>query len=251
MWDFRSEPGGERPGDQDRHGGGHPGLESLEEGTVPYSWPYDGALDPARLALVVAGADQRWADRCVDTAAARAAVDRTVAMVRHHRVRVVILRHGSRHEPPGAYAVRDVGSCGAANGRSRHSGGGRFGGDRGREPLAVRPGPTDTVVEAGGIDGFFGSSLDSLLRGWGCTHLAVAGFGLEGPVHSTLRSANDRGYECLLLADACAPLDEQTQRGALSTVTMSGGIFGAVGTVAQLVTMLEAGHGAELGADRL
>lgn len=67
-----------------------------------------------------------------------------------------------------------------------------------------------------------GRPLDALLRGWGCTHLAMAGFGLEGPVHSTLRSANDRGYERLLLADACGPVGKETRRGALSTVTMSG-----------------------------
>ena len=48
-------------------------------------------------------------------------------------------------------------------------------------------------------------------------------------MHSTLRSANDQGYECLLLTDACAPLDPDTTSAALSMVTMSGGIFGALG----------------------
>lgn len=57
---------------------------------------------------------------------------------------------------------------------------------------------------------------------------------LGGPGASTLTSANDRGYECLLLTDACAALAEQTRKGALSTVTMSGGIFGAVGIMAHL-----------------
>jgi nicotinamidase-related amidase len=118
------------------------------------------------------------------------------------------------------------------------------------DELAVRPAPADAVVDATGVDGFFGSNLDALLRRWGCTHLAMAGFGLEGPVHSTLRSANDRGYECLLLADACAAMGEQTRRGALSTVTMSGGIFGAVGTVADLAALLEAAHAADRAPGR-
>ena len=49
--------------------------------------------------------------------------------------------------------------------------------------------------------------LDAVLRGRRRTHLLVAGLGLEAAVHSTLRTANDRGYECLLVTDACAPLD--------------------------------------------
>jgi biuret amidohydrolase len=213
--------------------GGRFGLEGLREGTVPYPWPYDGALDVARLALVVAGAHQWWTDRCVDMTGARAAIGATTAMVQRYGTHVVFLRHGAR--PRGA----------AYDGLwPPHRRGHR------EDELAVRPAPTDAVVDAAGIDGFFGSRLDALLRGWGCTHLAMAGFGLEGPVHSTLRSANDRGYECLLLADACAAVDEQTRAGALSTVTMSGGIFGAVGTTAHLGALLEAAHAADLGADR-
>lgn len=50
------------------------------------------------------------------------------------------------------------------------------------DDLAFRPEPADAVIEAADIDGFFGSSLDTVLRGWGCTHVASAGFGLEGPV---------------------------------------------------------------------
>jgi nicotinamidase-related amidase len=213
------------------------GLEGLGEGTVPYPWPYDGALDVARLALVVAGAHQWWVDRCVDMTPARVAVGRTAAMVRRHGAHVVFLRQ----------AGRVVGSRGAAYDGlwSPHRRGHRW------DELAVRPVLTDAVVNAAGIDGFFGSSLDALLRGWGCTHLAMAGFGLEGPVHSTLRSANDRGYECLLLADACAAVGEETRKGALSTVTMSGGIFGAVGTTAHLAALLEAAHAANLGPHRI
>lgn len=223
------------PGVAGRAGGGRLGLEGLGEGTVPYPWPYDSALNVARLALVVAGANQRWTDRCVDPAPARAAVHQTTAMVRRYGTHVVFLRHASQV----------VGSRGPDCHRlsSPHR--------RSRDPheLGVRPMPTDTVVDAAGIDGFFGSSLDTMLQAWGCTHLAIAGFGLEGPVHSTLRSANDRGYECLLLADACGAVSEQTRQGALSTVTMSGGIFGAVGNSAHLAALLEAAQAAALGPD--
>jgi len=225
----RSDRGTARRGD-----GSRCGLEGLAKGTVPYPWPYDGPLKIARLALVVAGANTWWTQQLLDLAPIRKAVEGTAAMVRGYSSHVVLLRHANRTvgPPNGARA-------GPHPHPHPHQNMHRW------EGLAVPPGPTDAVVDTAGIDGFFGSSLDALLRGWGCTHLALAGFGLEGPVHSTLRSANDRGYECLLLADACAASGEQTRRGALSTVTMSGGIFGAVGTIAHLAALLETAHAAD------
>jgi biuret amidohydrolase len=94
-------------------------------------------------------------------------------------------------------------------------------------------------IDAGGIDGFFQSPLDRLLRGSARDHIVLGGFGLEGPVHSTLRSANDRGYECLLLADASASLNVTLAHSALSMICMSGGIFGAVGETPELLRALD------------
>ena len=94
------------------------------------------------------------------------------------------------------------------------------------------------MVTATGIDGFFGSPLDHRLRAAGRDHLAIGGFGLEATVHSTLRSANDAGYECLLLTDASAPLDPALAGAAASIVTMSGGIFGALGSTTDLLAAL-------------
>jgi nicotinamidase-related amidase len=103
--------------------------------------------------------------------------------------------------------------------------------------LAFSPKPSDLVVEASGIDGFNGS-LDDVLRAHGVDHLVVGGFGHEAAVDSTLRSANDRGYECLVLEDGVAPFDDDLGAHALSSVTMSGGIFGAVGTSSALLSAL-------------
>jgi nicotinamidase-related amidase len=112
---------------------------------------------------------------------------------------------------------------------------------RGGVPLG-RPTPSAVTVRADGLDGCFGGPLEPELRRRGRTHLLVAGLGLEGPVHSTLRSLNDRGYECLLVADACAPLDPAVAPAAAAMVTMSGGIFGAVGTVTPILRALTARH---------
>jgi nicotinamidase-related amidase len=58
-------------------------------------------------------------------------------------------------------------------------------------------------------------------------------------VHSTLRRANDIGYECLLLEDMCVPLDPDLQESSISQILMSGGIFGAVGESAALLEALQ------------
>jgi nicotinamidase-related amidase len=170
--------------------------------TDPYPWPWDGAVDPARLALLICGADTAWRARTTDPAPAAAAIDRLAYAVRAVGGLVVHVRHGAAGAP-------------------------------GTKPFA-----DDAVVTAGGIDGFYASGLDRLLRDAGRNQLLVTGFGIEAPVHSTLRTANDAGYECLLVVDACAPLDAGTADPARAMVTMSGGIFGAVGTTGPVLATL-------------
>ena len=70
--------------------------------------------------------------------------------------------------------------------------------------------------------------------------LLLVGGWLESNVHSTLRSANDRGYECLLVLDACTPYDAAMVAASRSQVEMSGGIFGAVGETAHVLAALAA-----------
>jgi nicotinamidase-related amidase len=104
--------------------------------------------------------------------------------------------------------------------------------------IATPTGKSDLVVDAHGVDGFFGGPLDGELRARGITHLVLCGFGAEAAVDSTLRSANDRGYECLTLTDAVAPFDPDIEKHTLASVTMSGGIFGAIATTHQLLSAL-------------
>jgi nicotinamidase-related amidase len=104
--------------------------------------------------------------------------------------------------------------------------------------LACAPGSGDLVIDAAGWDGCFASTLDHELRRIGADHVALAGFASEITVDSTVRSLNDRGYECLVLTDVCAPLDIHTGRHAHHSLTMSGGIFGALGTSDALLTAL-------------
>ena len=194
-----------------------PATGSHVAGTTPYAWPWDGDLDPRRLALVVAGADAAWVGRSIDAGAVAARIAEVASAVRRVGGLVVHVAHDAV-TPGHPLPAPATGEAAEADG------------PRSRTKLPPVEPEVDLTVVAGGIDGFFASPLDQVLRREHRDHLLLAGFGLEGPVHSTLRRANDIGYECLLLGDLCAGLDPGCRDAAISTVTMSGGIFGAVGT---------------------
>lgn len=186
-------------------------------GTDPYPWPWDGDLSPSRLALVVCGAQPALAAACPAAPAALAVVAATACALRERGGLVVWVRHGAI---PGRRPtwLPDPAQPGW--------------------DLAVAPEPADLVVDAAGWDGTFGSRLDHELRRAGRDHLVLAGLASEVTVDSTVRTLNDQGYECLVATDACAPLDAELGAHAFASLTMSGGIFGALGTTTALLDAL-------------
>ena len=100
--------------------------------------------------------------------------------------------------------------------------------------------PGAVTVTAAGVDGFYGGPLAALLRRSGVDQIVLAGFGLETTIHSTMRSANDAGLECLAVVDACVALDPELTPRTVSMIEMSGGIFGAVGVTGPVLDALTA-----------
>jgi nicotinamidase-related amidase len=199
------------------------GLPRVVAATSPYPWPYDGGLAENRMVLLISGAQRHWARR---TTGAAQAVEHLIALsgaVRRAGGVVVGIRHVSAGPP---HSQRP----GLPHRSSQDA------------SMVLPLGAFDEVIDAAGLDGFFGSSLDAHLLGSGRDQLFVAGLSMEGPVHSTMRSANDRGLECLLVADACSYDTPQTRHAAVSSVEMSGGIFGAVGTTANVIDALTTLH---------
>jgi nicotinamidase-related amidase len=126
--------------------------------------------------------------------------------------------------------------------RSRGLGGVLVRGEPGWEiiaPLSPRRG--EIVIDKPGKSAFWATDFDLILRNRKITHLVLAGLFTDGAVHSTMREANDRGYECLLLEDCTAATDDENYRGAIKTIKMSGGIFGAVAPSQNLVRALTLG----------
>jgi biuret amidohydrolase len=186
-----------------RRGGASASLRWVE-GSTPYPWPFDGRIEPATLALIV-----------IET--------------RGHAPQVSM-------QPTAQAAIESLRTATVAFG-------GHVGTVTTTDPARLaktssQADPWTPTFHAAGWDGFFGTGLDAQLRRWGVTHLLLAGAPLETAVHSTMRSANDRGYECLLVTDATAALDPELVPRTLSMIEMSGGIFGANGTTDAVLAQL-------------
>jgi biuret amidohydrolase len=192
-------------------------------GTDPYPWPYDGVIDGTRTALVRCGWQHHWADMSHDVSDVVLRLAKVADAVNHAGGLVIDLRHGWMTEPErrvraglpvvGSVSWRLYGSNGPADGRG-------------------------VTVDVAGLDGCYGSRLDDHLRAAGRDHIVLGGLAAEATVDSTMRTLNDRGYECLVLRDGCAPIDYQLLGRALHSTTMSGGIFGAVGDADAVTTAL-------------
>jgi nicotinamidase-related amidase len=86
----------------------------------------------------------------------------------------------------------------------------------------------ELVVDKPGKGSFYATGLHELLRGKGITSLIVTGVTTEVCVHTTVREANDRGYECLVLSDCVGSYFAEFQQYGLEMIKAQGGIFGWV-----------------------
>ncbi|MEU5672269.1 cysteine hydrolase family protein [Micromonospora sp. NPDC047762] len=92
----------------------------------------------------------------------------------------------------------------------------------------LRPLPDEPVIDKPGKGAFHATDLDVLLAGRGVRSLLVTGVTTEVCVHTTVREANDRGYECLVLADCVGSYFPEFHRVGLDMIAAQGGIFGWV-----------------------
>ena len=93
---------------------------------------------------------------------------------------------------------------------------------------ALKPAAGEPVVDKPGKGAFYATDLDSLLHNRGVRQLVVCGVTTEVCVNTTVREANDRGYDCLVLEDCVGSYFPEFQAAALKMIQAQGGIFGWV-----------------------
>jgi nicotinamidase-related amidase len=170
----------------------------------------------------------------LDVAALRGAIPairRLLDAARHAGLLVVHTREGHRPDltdcPPAKLARSRA--AGAGIGSAGPLGRLLVRGEHGHDIVAeLYPEPGEPVVDKPGYGAFHRTDLDGILTRRGVERLVIAGVTTEVCVHSTLREAVDRGYHCILAADACASADPDLHRAALAMVAVEGGIFGRV-----------------------
>jgi nicotinamidase-related amidase len=210
----------------------------------PYPWPWNGDLRPENTAFLVI---DMQIDFCgpggyvdqmgYDLALTRAPIEpikRVFEATRALGYHVMHTREGHRPDLSDLPAnkrwrsqrigagIGDAGPCGRILTR----------GEPGWNIIdELAPLPGEAIIDKPGKGSFYGTDLDMLLRQKGIKNIVLA-------VHTPMRAANDRGFECLLLSDCTAATDHGNHLAALKMVKMQGGVFGAVAESAEFVKAL-------------
>jgi len=104
----------------------------------------------------------------------------------------------------------------------------------------LAPAPGEFVIDKTANSAFRGTDLAAILAAQGIRAQILAGVTTDVCVHSTLREANDRGFECLLLEDCTGATDYGNYQSAIKMVKMQGGVFGTVSRSEALIEALKA-----------
>ncbi len=219
--------------------------------------PTEFAFDPAQCALVIIDMQRDFLEPGGfgsslgnDVGQLRRAIEpnvRLLAAWRRAGLLVIHTREGHRADlsdlPPAKHAR---GPAGMRIGDPGPMGRVLIQGEPGHDIIPeLAPAPGEMVIDKPGKGAFYNTDLAALIERQGITQLVVTGVTTEVCVHTTVREANDRGLECLVVGDCCASYFPDFHETGLRMIAAQGGIFGWVTDSAAILPVLADLHALE------